>query len=79
MRAFAPADALRAPVDLAQVAEEWAYVRSRVAEHHGSPGFAGSAPETLAAVLPARTGRMRVGTGGVLPRCQGEAVRGGLS
>lgn len=37
-----------------------------MAEHHGSPGFAGSAPEVLAAVLPARTSRMRVGTGGVL-------------
>ncbi|MEU5711800.1 LLM class flavin-dependent oxidoreductase [Streptomyces flaveolus] len=63
---FTPADALRASVDLAQAAEEWGFVRYWVAEHHGSPGFAGSAPEVLAAVLLARTGRMRVGTGGVL-------------
>ncbi|MFE2261033.1 MsnO8 family LLM class oxidoreductase [Streptomyces griseosporeus] len=61
-----PADALAASVDLAQAAEEWGYVRHWVAEHHGSPGFAGSAPEILAAVLLARTRRMRVGTGGVL-------------
>ncbi|WP_037859715.1 MsnO8 family LLM class oxidoreductase [Streptomyces sp. SCSIO 75703] len=63
---FSAADALHASVDLAQAAEEWGHVRYWTAEHHGSPGFAGSAPEILASVLLARTERMRVGTGGVL-------------
>ncbi|WP_405505778.1 MsnO8 family LLM class oxidoreductase [Streptomyces cyaneofuscatus] len=60
------ADALLASVDLAQAAEEWGFARYWTAEHHASPGFAGSAPEILAAVLLARTSRMPVGTGGVL-------------
>jgi luciferase family oxidoreductase group 1 len=63
---FSSADALHASVELAQAAEEWGYVRYWTAEHHGSPGFAGTAPEILAAILLARTRRMRVGTGGVL-------------
>ncbi|MGW3097856.1 LLM class flavin-dependent oxidoreductase [Streptomyces sp. NPDC001102] len=42
------------------------YVRCWTAEHHGSPGFAGCAPEILAAVVLGRTRRIRVGTGGVL-------------
>ncbi|HET9382792.1 MAG TPA: MsnO8 family LLM class oxidoreductase [Streptomyces sp.] len=63
---FTAADALQASVDLAQAAEEWGYVRHWTAEHHYSPGFAGSAPEVLAAILLARTRRLRVGTGGVL-------------
>jgi luciferase family oxidoreductase group 1 len=63
---FSPADSLRASVELAQAAEELGYVRYWTAEHHGSPGFAGCAPEILAAVLLGRTRRMRVGTGGVL-------------
>lgn len=63
---FSPADALQSSVELAQAAEEWGYVRHWTAEHHGSADFAGSAPEVLAAILLARTRRMRVGTGGVL-------------
>ncbi|MGV9918188.1 MsnO8 family LLM class oxidoreductase [Streptomyces cellulosae] len=63
---FSPADALHSSVELAQAAEELGYVRYWTAEHHGSPGFAGTAPEILAAILLARTRRMRVGTGGVL-------------
>ncbi|MFJ9120323.1 LLM class flavin-dependent oxidoreductase [Streptomyces sp. NPDC102394] len=42
------------------------YVCCWTAEHHGSPGFAGCAPEILTAVVLGRTRRMRVGTGGVL-------------
>ena len=63
---FSPADSLRASVELAQAADELGYVRYWTAEHHGSPGFAGCAPEILAAVLLGHTRRMRVGTGGVL-------------
>lgn len=61
-----PDAALRASVELAGAAEEFGYTRYWVAEHHGSPGFAGSAPEILAGALLARTSRMRIGTGGVL-------------
>ncbi|MFD4867170.1 MsnO8 family LLM class oxidoreductase [Streptomyces sp. NPDC058412] len=61
-----PDQALRASVDLARVAEDLGYTRYWAAEHHGSPGFASSAPEILAGALLARTSRMRIGTGGVL-------------
>ncbi|MFP8960708.1 MsnO8 family LLM class oxidoreductase [Streptomyces nanhaiensis] len=63
---FSHADALSSSVDLARLAEELGFARFWVAEHHGSPGFAGTAPEILAAVLLARTERITVGTGGVL-------------
>ncbi|MCD9872525.1 LLM class flavin-dependent oxidoreductase [Streptomyces guryensis] len=48
---LSPADSLRASVELAQTAEELGHVRYWTAEHHGSPGFAGCAPEILAAIL----------------------------
>ncbi|WP_410537754.1 MsnO8 family LLM class oxidoreductase [Streptomyces sp. KL2] len=63
---FSHADALSSSVDLARMAEELGFARFWVAEHHGSPGFAGTAPEILTAVLLARTERITVGTGGVL-------------
>lgn len=63
---FSHGDALHSSVDLAQAAEELGFVRYWTAEHHGSPGFAGSAPEILCGVLLARTAHMTVGTGGVL-------------
>ncbi|MFF4362157.1 LLM class flavin-dependent oxidoreductase [Streptomyces sp. NPDC001604] len=47
---FPPANSLRESVELAQAAEELGYVRYWTAEHHGSPGFAGCAPEILAAI-----------------------------
>lgn len=54
---FTPADALRASVDVAQAAEERGFVRYWVAEHHGSPGFAGSAPGSWRrSCWPARAG-----------------------
>ncbi|MEU6862180.1 LLM class flavin-dependent oxidoreductase [Streptomyces sp. NPDC046876] len=61
-----PDQALRASVDLARAAEALGYTRYWAAEHHGSPGFASSAPEILAGALLAHTSRMRIGTGGVL-------------
>ncbi|MFJ3635162.1 LLM class flavin-dependent oxidoreductase [Streptomyces sp. NPDC090112] len=61
-----PDQALRASVDLARAAEDLGYTRYWAAEHHGSPGFASSAPEILAGALLAHTSRMRIGTGGVL-------------
>lgn len=60
------AQALQCTVALAQRAEQLGYRRFWVAEHHGNPGLAGSAPEVLVAHLLARTSRIRVGSGGVM-------------
>jgi luciferase family oxidoreductase group 1 len=60
------ADALANTVVLARRAEELDYKRFWVAEHHGSPLLASSAPEALAAYLLAATRRIRIGTGGVM-------------
>ncbi|MGW8376654.1 MsnO8 family LLM class oxidoreductase [Streptomyces sp. ODS28] len=61
-----PATALRETVDFARQAEELGFHRFWVAEHHGVPGVAGSAPTVLAAAVAAATSRIRVGTGGVM-------------
>jgi luciferase family oxidoreductase group 1 len=61
-----PDEALRQTVRFAQQAEELGYHRFWVAEHHGVPGVAGSAPTVLAAAVAAATRRIRVGTGGVM-------------
>lgn len=61
-----PAQALRETVALAQAAERLGYSRYWVAEHHGSPGLAGTAPEVLVARVAAATSSIRVGAGGVL-------------
>ncbi len=42
------------------------YHRFWVAEHHGVPGVAGSAPTVLAAAVAGATRTIRVGTGGVM-------------
>ncbi|MFE9621568.1 LLM class flavin-dependent oxidoreductase [Streptomyces sp. NPDC006527] len=60
------AEALRDTVRLAQEAERLGYHRFWVAEHHGVPGVAGSAPTVLAAAVAGATDRIRVGTGGVM-------------
>jgi luciferase family oxidoreductase group 1 len=59
-------DALQRTIALAQAAERLGYRRFWLAEHHGFPGLASSAPEILVAHLVARTRRIRVGSGGVL-------------
>ncbi|MFB6612906.1 MsnO8 family LLM class oxidoreductase [Streptomyces sp. NPDC056367] len=58
--------ALRDTVELARAAERLGYHRFWVSEHHSVPGVAGSAPTVLAAAVAAATGRIRVGTGGVM-------------
>ncbi len=58
--------ALRTTLALAQRAEALGYHRFWVAEHHGSPTNAGSAPEVLVAWLLAQTKRIRIGSGGVM-------------
>ncbi|WP_435252301.1 LLM class flavin-dependent oxidoreductase [Streptomyces tendae] len=59
-------EALRDTVDLARETERLGYHRFWVAEHHGVPGVAGSAPTVLAAAVAGATRRIRVGTGGVM-------------
>ena len=61
-----PAQALHNSIDLARFAESSGYQRYWVAEHHGSPMIAGSAPEVLLAALGAATERIRLGSGGVM-------------
>jgi luciferase family oxidoreductase group 1 len=60
------ADALRNTIDLARLADELGYSRYWVAEHHGMPMLASAAPEILIAEIAAVTGRIRVGSGGVM-------------
>ena len=62
----APALALAHTIELAQRAEAWGYHRFWVAEHHGSNRHMGSSPEVLMSHLLARTGRIRIGSGGVM-------------
>lgn len=59
-------DALRFTVQLAQRAEALGYRRYWIAEHHGAPGLASSAPEIVVSHLLAHTSRIRVGSGGVM-------------
>jgi len=59
-------EALRRTIELARRAEALGYERYWVAEHHDTPGIAGSAPEVLIAAIAANTNRIRVGSGGVL-------------
>lgn len=61
-----PAEAIRETVALAQLADAQGYERFWVAEHHSDCALASGAPEILVAHLAAVTGRIRVGSGGVL-------------
>ncbi|MGF1430847.1 LLM class flavin-dependent oxidoreductase [Kitasatospora sp. LaBMicrA B282] len=63
---YPAAAAVRETVAFAQWAEQLGYHRFWVAEHHGVPGVAGSAPTVLAAAVAGATSRIRVGTGGVM-------------
>lgn len=58
--------ALAETVELARLADELGYRRFWVAEHHGSPTFAGAAPEVLIPALSMATSRIAVGSGGVM-------------
>ncbi len=60
------ADAIRETLELAQAAERLGYHRYWLAEHHNTPGLAGSTPEILIGQVAARTARIRVGAGGVM-------------
>src|SRR2546423_14839113 len=60
------AQALRNTLDLARRCDELGYHRYWVAEHHGTPMLACASPEALIGPLAAVTGRIRVGSGGVM-------------
>jgi luciferase family oxidoreductase group 1 len=66
VRGSTPADALADTTRLAAVVEELGYLRMWVAEHHGMPSVASSAPAVLIGHLADATTRLRVGAGGVM-------------
>lgn len=59
-------DSVHETLELAQAAERLGYHRYWLAEHHATPGLAGSCPEILIGQVAARTSRIRVGSGGVM-------------
>jgi luciferase family oxidoreductase group 1 len=61
-----PTRALAASTALARRADALGFTRYWVAEHHGMPGVGSSSPAVLIAHLAAATGRIRVGSGGVM-------------
>jgi luciferase family oxidoreductase group 1 len=61
-----PADAFRNMAALARLAERLGYARYWLAEHHGLPNIASSAPEILIEHVASRTERIRVGSGGIM-------------
>jgi len=61
-----PREALLETIALARHVEALGYYRYWLAEHHGSPGLAGSAPEIMIARVAAETEHIRVGSGGVM-------------
>ena len=58
--------ALSGTIEAAKAAERLGYRRFWVAEHHGMPAIASSAPTVLIGALAAATSTIRVGSGGVM-------------
>lgn len=61
-----PGASIRESLELARHCEALGYARYWVAEHHNSDSIAGTAPEVLIAAIAATTGRIRVGSAGVM-------------
>ncbi|WP_028984066.1 MsnO8 family LLM class oxidoreductase [Sporolactobacillus terrae] len=59
-------EAFKHTLELAQLADALGFDRFWVSEHHGSPHYAGTAPEVLIAYLLAKTEQIKIGSGGVL-------------
>ena len=59
-------DSINETLDLAVFAEELGYKRYWLAEHHGSDGLAGCAPEILIPKVAEATSQIRVGSGGIM-------------
>lgn len=64
--AMSHAEALAQTIETAKVADELAYQRFWVAEHHGMPAVASSSPAVLIGAIAAATKSIRVGSGGVM-------------
>src|SRR5437870_7028684 len=62
----AVADAIHETLERAALCDRLGYHRYWLAEHHATPGLAGSSPEVLIGQVAARTARIRVGSGGVM-------------
>ncbi len=60
------AEAVAQTIAVAREADALGYERFWVAEHHGMPAVASSAPAVLIAAIAAATTRIRVGSGGVM-------------
>jgi luciferase family oxidoreductase group 1 len=60
------ADAFRNMVELARLTERLGFARYWLAEHHGMPSIASSAPEILIEHVASATERIRVGSGGIM-------------
>jgi luciferase family oxidoreductase group 1 len=60
------ANALRNTLELARLADTLGYERYWVAEHHGTPMLACASPEVMIAAIGSLTGRIRIGSGGVM-------------
>ena len=58
--------AVAATLDLAREVDALGFTRYWLAEHHGMPGIASSAPAVLIGAVAAATPRIRVGSGGVM-------------
>src|SRR4051794_9293617 len=61
-----PASSISESLELARHCEALGYHRYWLAEHHNSASQAGTAPEVLMAAIAATTGRIRVGSAGVM-------------
>jgi luciferase family oxidoreductase group 1 len=61
-----PAQSIRETVELARLCDDLGYHRFWLSEHHNSDSIAGSAPEVLLAALAMVTGRIRLGSGGIM-------------
>jgi luciferase family oxidoreductase group 1 len=61
-----PSEAVSDTLALAERADALGFTRFWVAEHHGMPGVASSAPAVLIGALADRTRHIRVGSGGVM-------------
>lgn len=59
-------EALRRTLDLARLADRLGYRRYWLAEHHNMDGVASSATAVLVGAVAAATGRIRVGSGGIM-------------
>src|SRR3954449_7256201 len=60
------ADAVQGTVEIAKTADELGYARFWVAEHHNMPAVASTSPPVLIGAVAANTGRIKVGSGGVM-------------